>query len=148
MRRVVVVLAGAVAAAILAAGCGSSRRSGPSVSPCFRVLPEAHAAVGAQGAFVDVARIRGSRIDGFGGLRLPVDPTASTTSPPSGQAVPDSRRDVCLIAYRGAFDPALIPQLRGDRRQGTYAVVVVGVRSQVVRSVFLTDELPRPLRRH
>jgi hypothetical protein len=37
-----------------------------SVSPCFRVLPEAHAAVGGQGKFVDVARVQGRRATGVG----------------------------------------------------------------------------------
>jgi hypothetical protein len=36
-----------------------------SVSPCFRVLPEAQAALGGQGKFVDVARIRGEAVTRF-----------------------------------------------------------------------------------
>jgi len=141
----------------LVAGC--SAKVGSSVSPCFRILPEAHAAVAGQGTFVDVVRIRGRRIDAFADPNRPppqtTSPTSgtsgtsgtSTTSTTQGPAVGDSRRDVCVVAYRGAFDPTSINNLEGAQRQGAYAVVMVGVRSQRVRHVFLTDRLPPPLRR-
>jgi len=112
------------------------------------VLPEAHAAVGGQGSFVDVARIRGNRIDVFPGTQGSPDPVTSSISAPADQASGDTRRDVCVVAYRGTFNPDLIPHLGPPRRQGAYAVVVVGVRTQTVRSVFLTAQLPPPLRRH
>jgi len=117
------------------------------VSPCFRALPAAHAAVGGQGAFVDVARIRGSGTDLFPGTQLPPAPTP-TGPGPGDPATADTRRDICVVAYRGSFDPRLIPRLEGQRREGPYAVVVVGVRTALVREVFLTDRLPPPLRRH
>ncbi len=61
----------------------------------------------------------------------------------------DPRRDVCLVAYRGAFDPARIrAPLYGSSRSGRYAIVVVGVRSQQVRVVALTDRLPTTLHHH
>jgi len=135
------------AAPVLVTGCGAGRSGGPSVSPCFRVLPAAHRAVGDQGAFVDVARIRGSRIDLFPGTQLPPSSTP-TGSAPGEPATADTRRDICVVAYRGTFDPRLIPRLGGERRDGAYAVIVVGVRTQTVRDVFLTDRLPPPLRRH
>lgn len=147
MRRRDVLVALAVGP-LAVAGCGGGRSGGSSVSPCFRVLPEAHAAVGGQGTFVDVARIRGRRIDLFPGTSARPEPTTSTAPASSAPGADDARRDVCVIAYRGTFDPVLIPQLRGTKRQGTYAVVVVGVRTQRVRTVFLTDQLPPPLRRH
>jgi len=135
------------AASAAITGCGAGRSGGPSVSPCFRVLPAAHTAVGGQGSFVDVARIRGRRIDVFPGPQL--SPAPTPTSPAPGDPVnADTRRDICVVAYRGTFNPDLIPLLGGQRREGTYAVVVVGVRTQTVRAVFLTDRLPSPLRRH
>jgi len=138
-----------LALAGLLTGCGGGRNGGTSVSPCFRVLPEAHAAVGGQGTFVDVARMRGRRIDLFPGPLVPPAPSTATASlPQGGQIAGDTRRDVCVIAYRGTFNPDLIPHLGGERRKGAYAVVVVGVRTQTVRAVFLTDQLPPPLRRH
>lgn len=147
MRRGASLVASATAL-LLVAGCGGGRSGGSSVSPCFRVLPEAHAAVGGQGTFVDVARIRGRRIDLFPGTSGRTEPTTSTAPTSTAPRPDDARRDVCVVAYRGSFDPALIPQLRGTKRQGAYAVVVVGVRTQRVRTAFLTDQLPPPLRRH
>ncbi len=46
-----------LSASVLAACQKVSPTVTASVSPCFRVLPEAHAALGGQGKFVDVARI-------------------------------------------------------------------------------------------
>jgi len=122
-----------------------------SVSPCFRVLPEAHAAIGGQGKFVDVARIRGGAVTRF--PRLP-----STTAATLPLLVPSSvgtsqttlapgRRDVCLVAYSGTFDVARVQHLVRD--VGTrYAIVVVGVTSRKVRGVVLTNVLPKPLHAH
>ena len=116
-----------------------------SVSPCFRVLPLAHAAVGGQGSQtpVDVARARGSAIP-----RLPFRRRTRPTTTTIAGAPPPPQRDVCLIAYRGPFDPRRIPNLRGTEGTGRFAVVVVNVRTQKVVSVFLTDRLPSPLRGH
>ena len=55
---------------------------------------------------------------------------------------------VCLVAYRGTFDAARITALRGEVRTGRYAVVVFGLRANVVRFVVLTDALPAPLHAH
>jgi len=122
-----------------------------SVSPCFRVLPEAHAALDGQGKFVDVARIRGRAVSRFPRLptttaaSLPVLVPSSTNSPPTTLA--PGRRDVCLVAYSGTFDPSRVQHL--VRVAGTrYAVVVVGVTSRKVRGVVLTDTLPKPLHAH
>jgi len=221
-----------VVAAIILPGCEKVGSVSSAVGPCFRVLPQAHAAVGGQGVFVDVARRTGlPRPSGAptspaGGpvtpassnptpassnptpapassiptiartpassTSMPVSDAASTAGPTSpsptspsptsstvsssvpglgrpgrrrrqvpsisgsshgagvGTVAPqDPRRDVCLVAYRGAFDPARIrAPLYGSSRSGRYAIVVVGVRSQQVRAVALTDRLPTTLHHH
>lgn len=133
------------------AGCEKVTRTvRSSVDPCFRILPEAHQAVGGQGRFVDVARIRGRGAARFPHLHRFGGPPSTVTpmpTPTTGPAV-DARRDVCVVAYQGAFDPARIAHLVGIKRRGTYALVVVGVRFERVRAVILTDRLPPPLHRH
>ena len=166
------VIAAVVIAALTGSACEKTAVA-TSVSPCFRVLPEAHSALGGQGQFVDVARRKGPAVYPSSGGRVPFGRTMPTTSGPTtvpdatnsptpGQLVPsgrpgattttldpnDPRRDVCIVAYRGAFDPSRIPLLRGPARSGQFAVVVVGVRTQKVRAVVLTDRLPPPLHRH
>jgi len=140
-----------VAAAVLIAlvialtGCQKVTRSvTSSVSPCFRVLPQAHQAVGGQGTFVDVARLRGKGVARF----APVPTTAAGTTSTTALPLAGTTRDVCVVAYKGTFDPSRIEHLRGPDRQGRYALVVVGVRSQLVRAVVLTDQLPKPLHTH
>ena len=131
-----------------------------SVSPCFRVLPQAHEAVGSQGTFVDVARREGTSIyPGSGGPAITRAPQTSPTTGvigglgrgvhgAGGLDPNDPRLDVCIIAYRGTFDAARVQDLRGPNRSGRYAVVFIGVRSQQVRAVILTDRLPPALHRH
>jgi len=122
-----------------------------SVSPCFRVLPEAHTAVGGQGRFVDVARIQGRRVTTFPGRPTTTSVAAATSTAvepgPTTTTATAGRRDVCVVAYRGTFDPARIQHLVGTG-QGRYAIVIVGVQTQLVRAVVLTDTLPTPLHAH
>jgi hypothetical protein len=128
------------------------------VSPCFKVLPVAHAAVHGQGTFVDVRRIRGTGavrfpratttlvpsppgpLPGSGGIAPIVPPSPPTTAGPS--------RDVCVVAYKGTFDPARVDHLIGPNRSGRFAVVIVSVRRAQVRAVILLDRLPTPLHKH
>jgi hypothetical protein len=142
-----VVLAGAGAAT----GCQKVTKTvTTSVSPCFRVLPEAHAAVGNQGAFVDVARLQGERVTTFPRVTETTGVSApSSTAPGTSTTVAaQGRRDVCVVAYRGTFDPTRIQHLLGAAPAGRYAIVIVGVRTREVRAVLLTDTLPKPLRTH
>ncbi|GAC1600433.1 MAG: hypothetical protein NVS3B21_27520 [Acidimicrobiales bacterium] len=166
-------LIAAVALAALAATACEKTAVATSVSPCFRVLPDAHAALGGQGQFVDVARRKGPAVYPSSGGRVPfartMPPTPGPTTIPEatefpnpGETAPsvrpgatpttldpnDPRRDVCIVAYRGTFDPSRIPLLRGPARSGQFAVVVVGVRTQKLRAVILTDRLPPALHRH
>lgn len=111
------------------------------VSPCFKVLPQAHAAVHGQGTFVDVTRIRGSSAVQFPHPHVGPEVTTSTVAPrPS--------RDVCVVAYRGDFEPGRIDHLVGLSLSGRYALVIVSVRTQLVHAVILTDTLPKPLHSH
>ncbi|MHB8464711.1 MAG: hypothetical protein ACYDH6_04940 [Acidimicrobiales bacterium] len=140
--------AGAVALVVAgsATACEKVNSVASSVSPCFRVLPQAHAAVGGQGTFVDVARVRRGampRIGALGPVRLG---GGARTSPPSPTpTVVPAIREVCLVAYKGTFDPTRITGLIGPHRSGRYAVVVCGITSRRVRAVVLLDQLPRPL---
>jgi len=136
----------AVSVAVGLSGCQKVTRSvSSSVSPCFRVLPQAHEAVGGQGTFVDVARIRGKAVAQFAPRLVTVPGLTTLTTSPS---LAGTTRDVCVVAYKGTFDPSRITHLRGPNRQGEYALVIVGVRSQSVRAVVLSNQLPKPLHRH
>ena len=158
-RRAVVAIVAAITLALAVGGCQRITRSvNASVSPCFRILPRAHQAVGGQGTYVDVARIRGTAVTlfrlasqavlGEAGVTTTtgVSPTtAPSTSSTSGAA---TTRDISAVAYKGTFDPTRIQHLINLRPGGRYAVVIVGVRSQKVRAVLLLDRLPAPLHAH
>jgi hypothetical protein len=79
--------------------------------------------------------------------KLTATPSTVTTST-SEAPLAGTTRDVCLVAYKGTFVADRIEHLRGPNRQGHYALVVVGVRSQLVRAVVLTNVLPKPLHKH
>jgi hypothetical protein len=158
MRRAGLGLA-AIAAVVALVACQKvSPVVTASVSPCFRALPQAHAALDGQGKFVDVARIRGGAVTRFPRLptttllpeESPAAPATSLlpgTSPGAPTTLAPGRRDVCLVAYSGPFDPSRIQHL--VHQAGTqYAIVVVGVTSREVRGVVLTDTLPKPLHAH
>ena len=138
---------GAVAVAVALTGCQKVTRGvTSSVSPCFRVLPQAHQAVGGQGSFVDVVRIRGGKVGRFPRLgSSSTVPVTTTTTVTPGTA---PTRDVCVVAYRGTFDATRVQHLTGPNRAGRYALVVVSVRTERVRSVVLSDRLPPPLHTH
>ncbi len=146
-RLVVAAMVTLALAAMVLTGCEKVTRSvTSSVSPCFRVLPQAHVAVGGQGTFVDVARIRGR---GVARLAPRLTATPSTVGTSTSEApLAGTTRDVCLVAYKGTFAADRIEHLRGPNRQGHYALVVGGVRSQLVRAVVLTNVLPKPLHTH
>ena len=164
-RRGVWPTVAAVVAAGVLGGCQKVVRPsvGASVSPCFRILPQAHQALDGQGAFVDVARIRGRGVTLFPRGSRPGPSGAVTTSGASGDTGPGSSspasptgpsttlagttRDICVVAYRGTFDTSRIQHLILGHT-GQYALVIVGVRAQQVRGVVLIDRLPPPLHAH
>ena len=107
MRRLLTGVLGVLVVLGATSACEKVNGVASSVSPCFRVLPQARAALGGQGTFVDVARVRRSGIPSIPGFtRRPR--AASTTSIPPSSALP-AQREVCLVAYRGTFDPSKIP---------------------------------------
>ena len=169
MRRLLAALV--VASAAVLCGCQSIARVS-TVSPCFRVLPQARQAVAGQGTFVDVARYRGRGVSEFPRVPHTTSTTAAIAPPPvltpsggdngggaagggasgvvrtSPAAPPGARRDVCVVAFRGTFDTSRIQDLAGSSRTGKYALVVVGVESRAVRAVYLSDSLPAGLHAH
>ena len=126
-----------------------------SISPCFRVLPQAQAAVGKQGTIVDIARLRGEPVTVFdralrGATAPDIPPSSlapSSTEPGTTPNPAAGRRDVCVVAFRGTFDPSRVQHLVGPQT-GRYAIVIVGSLTQRVRLVVLTDQLPPPLHSH
>ena len=124
-------------------GCEKVNTVASSVSPCFRVLPLAHAAVGEQGSFVDVARVRGRIFPGLPriGPRRTTSTLPATTTPSTQRRQPDS----CVVGYRGTFDPRRMQRFTGTERTGPYAIVIISVRTRTVRATFLSQTLPRPL---
>ena len=142
MRARIAVVLLAVLAVLPA--CEKVNSVASSVSPCFRVLPQARAAVGGQGTFVDVARVSRSALPRFGRLGLARRPPGTVPPVTPGSTIV-GQSGVCLVAYKGTFDPTKIVGLVGPARSGHYAVVVVGIRAQRVRAVALVDKLPSPL---
>ena len=141
-----------VCAAALLQGCQKVvKTASTSVSPCFRVLPEAHAAVGGQGKFVDVARVQGRRVHGS---VEPHEHVSGADNIAGGRRRrrprQQGRRDVCVVAYSGTFDPSRIQHLVG-RQQGKYAIVIVGVTTQTrprrAPHRHAAEPAPRPLSR-
>jgi len=159
----------AVLAAVLAGCDRTSLELNRSVSPCYQAVAVASDALGGKsraGKFVDVARLTGAelrrmRVGEFprvlGQPTPPFVPPSALPAPSTTLAV-RQRRDVhhavCLVAYQGSFDAAAIPLqggrslVHGSNVHGSYALVVVGVRSRHAAAVFLTNHLPRPLHRH
>jgi hypothetical protein len=156
MKRALVAAFAALGLVVGLSACQKVTKSvSSSISPCFRVLPLAQEAVGKQGTIVDIARLRGGPVTVFDrALRgeaapeLPPSSLAPPSSEPGTAPNPVSgRRDVCIVAFRGTFDPS---RVQHPLRPGTgrYAIVVVGSLTQRVRLVVLTDQLPPPLHAH
>ena len=160
-------LAAALAGLVLVIGLGAcqkvTRSVSTSISPCFRILPLAKQAVGNQGTIVDIARLRGDAVTTFdrvlrGGVAphsppAPLAPSGGAggagagVQPGVGPNPLAGRRDVCVVAFRGTFDPSRMQHLLRNQ-PGRYAIVTVGSLTQRVRMVVLTDVLPPPLHAH
>jgi hypothetical protein len=156
MKRALIAALAALGLIVGLAACQKVTKSvTTSISPCFRVLPQAREAVGKQGSIVDIARLRGEAVTVFDralrGATTPGIPPSSP-APPSSEpgTAPDAvagRRDVCVVAFRGTFDPSRVQHLVRSET-GRYAIVTVGSLTQRVRLVVLTDQLPPPLHAH
>jgi len=127
---VVVLLAG------LSAGCTASRNGlGTHDSVCFRVYPEAVAAVHGHGKFA-------------GERYLP--PRALILQMP-GVSVPDSLQDVsqvatCLVAFTGHFTAATVEKGWAPHgKAGRIAIVVVRQRDSLLLATVVLSRIPRRL---
>jgi hypothetical protein len=138
----------------MTAACASPRATlGPDESPCFQALPIATAAVGRQGRLAGVDRVAVNELARVEQRLLPRPTTTATTpaptvAPRSSRRFAASKPALCLVAFRGKFDPAKFTPglLRGPLKGGKYAVVAVGVRSHRARAVYFIDALPRRFR--
>jgi hypothetical protein len=166
MKRTVGAFLAVVAGAGALVGCQKVTRSvSTSISPCFRVLPTAQQAVAKQGTLVDIIRLRGPQVTAFEtllreGAPAVTRPGVVVPSGGSGGAgvggggqpgvsptVPEGRRDVCVVAFRGTFDPSRMQHL-GRVQSGHFAIVIIGVETRLVRMVVVRDALPAPLHAH
>jgi hypothetical protein len=155
MRRALAAALAGVGLVVGLSACQKVTKSvSTSISPCFRVLPQAREAVGKQGTIVDITRLRGEAVTTFdrvlrGGATPSTPPSSETPSsePGAGTNPLAGRRDICVITFRGTFDPSRVQHLLRPQT-GRYAVVTVGSLTQRVRLVVLTDALPPPLHAH
>ena len=140
---------GAIGIALIAAAwlasCGSPRAVlNTSQSSCYRALPAATEAVAHQGRFAGLRRVSvGSDPSTMFGAGLPLTSFLRSSATVTPTTAPRPNGAACLVAFKGSFDPAKMPLLRGTNRSGRYAVVVVGLRASEARAVYLTDHLPR-----
>jgi len=123
------------------AGCALARNSlGTGSSPCFRVLPEAHASVGRLAIFEGVRKLPGSA------LVKAVDRSKHHRRPPASLTAV-ARDTTCLVAYRGHFSLAGVK--RGwAAMPGPYraAVVVVRLSDRVVVVTVLFASIPSSIK--
>jgi len=151
--RPLVVTALALALLAVLTACASPRAAlGTSRNSCYQALPLAADAVHHQGRFDGLTltrvpdrfttpTVRPSRP----GTPAPAS-TTTTTVVAGSTSTTRPGRPVCLVAFKGTFDPQKIDLLRGPRRSGPYAIVVVSVRTRKVAAVYLAAALPRSFR--
>ena len=107
-----------------------------------------------QGTIVYITRLRGDAVTTFDrvlrGSASPGNPPSSsapTSEAGAGTTLASGRRDVCVVVFRGPFNPSQVQHLVRPQT-GRYAIVIVGSLTQRVRLVVLTDQLPPPLHSH
>jgi hypothetical protein len=169
VRRRAVAVAALIVAVGTLASCATPREAlGGSESACFQALPVAAAALAGQGRLAGITRIKEQnvpqlldRLRASGGASTAPNAAPPTTMQPHAPrgpvgATPAPRRGllprpsfgvqhaVCLVAFRGSFDASRVAPglLKGPRRSGQFAAVVVGVRSRQARAVYFADSLP------
>jgi hypothetical protein len=126
------VAAGAVATALLGAGCGAPRNSlGTAASPCFRALPGAQTAVRRKGRLVGVRRITTA--------------TLRRRFPNNSRVAGISDKYVCVFAFKGDYRPGDV-ELAVDKQSGPYAVVAVTSKGNEVITAFVLPHLPTRFR--
>ncbi len=132
MRRTSRIASALVALAVFGcsglAGCTSARNGlGISDSQCFRILPQAKAAVGKSATFEGVRRLPGSA------LVKAID-SSKHHSPPPDALVDVAHQSTCLVNYRGTFTVGGVQDGWAVSPAGPYraAVVVVGLSNGTV----------------
>lgn len=139
--RLACVLLAAVLLGCGLAGCTAARNGlGTGVSMCFRVLPEAHAAVGKSAIFAGVRRLPG------GDLVKAIEAAKKRPLPPDA-LLHVAHETTCLVAYRDHFTVAGVARgwaaTRGPYRA---AVVVMDLSTDKVVVTVLFRTVPRSIR--
>jgi len=128
-------MAMAVAALVIAGtlvGCAAPRNSlGTSAGACFRVLPQAVAAVDQRGRLVGVREVKASTVAG----RFPGAARLGDTS-------------VCVFAFSRTTGSGTAPPPApgGTQAPARYALVAVARRSQQILGTASVDQLPMRFR--
>jgi hypothetical protein len=109
----------------LAAGCTAPRTVlGTSDNACFQAIPVAERAVHHHGKFLGLHRVRQEKLK---------------------KSLPEAARQrpkvVCVIAYRGNFQPGQV-QGAAAGKNGRYAVVVVSSPGNRLVRTYVLDKLP------
>ncbi len=141
-RAVLAVLVVALAA-VFAGGCTTARNSlGPKDSACFRVLPEAEAAVHHKGKFSGV-RLTTAQIL-LTDLRKKPHPIAPIVEKALVQEAKDHpKSSLCLAAYKGSFDPSTVELGWSPTGQkGPWALVAIRLPSAVVVATIVLEKTP------
>lgn len=139
MRPPAILLAAAIGASTLLAGCTSPRNAlGTPTGRCFEVLPQAKQALRGAG------RLTGVRYTTVTDLAAVLDRLRpQIVDIPSAAA--RSRAAVCVVAYAGRFDAGRTARgWRADKRSGRLALVVLGTVHRRVLAIVL---VPLPLER-
>jgi hypothetical protein len=124
-------VAALVAAAALLTACSAARTGqGTSSESCYLALPTASEAVGDHGHLAGVRKYTLSGLHGvaprlYGHLAHDV---------PKGQSV-------CIVAYTGAFNAAMVSKPLG-RQKGTLAVVVVTTPANKLLGTLILTKIP------
>ncbi|MGO8875424.1 MAG: hypothetical protein ACLQNG_06630 [Acidimicrobiales bacterium] len=123
------------------AGCTAARNGlGTGASQCFRVLPEARAAVGKAATFEGVTKARGSVL-----VKALESPGLAATPPEALRQM--SRRTTCAVAYRGHFSVAGVARGWAAEPTGPYhaGVVVMDLSDERVIATLLFRKVTRPI---
>ncbi|MGA2208152.1 MAG: hypothetical protein ABSH30_00800 [Acidimicrobiales bacterium] len=123
------------------AGCTAARNGlGTHDSQCFRVLPEARAAVGRSADFSGVRALPGND------LVKAIQDLRSTHGTPPDALMDIAPQTTCLVAYRGRFTVGTVSQ-GWAAEPGPYraAVVVMGLSNDKVVATVLFRTVPHSI---
>jgi hypothetical protein len=105
--------------------CAAPRNSlGAGSTACFKAIPPAVAEVGHRGSLLGVRQVNAARL----ARRRP-------------EFARFGNEDLCLVAFRGNFQPDEFPTT-ASARPGRYAIVAVDSRRARVVATYILDKLP------